>query len=196
MVIYSRSIINFHKWVINPVIDDLDIDLRLYLLESVSQKPDKTPINVIVYGVKGTHSDIPIQIWDRLYYFDDDKINFEAPINMNNKDITDVNKIATKDLDVNNQIDVKGNKIIGVGDGGDESNAVNKSTIRCIGITYYQYHLQLLLSYYLLHQSDYLHLNRLLLFYLHRLYPYCSNQWVLRNEFYHHQNNIICPRFE
>ena len=120
-------------------IDNLDIDLRLYLLESVSQKPDKTPINVIVYGVRGTHSDIPIQIWDRLYYFHDDKINFEAPINMNNKDITDVNKIATKDLDVNNQIDVKGNKIIGVGDGGDESNAVNKSTIRCIGITYYQY---------------------------------------------------------
>ena len=58
---------------------------------------------------------------------------------MNNKDITDVNKIATKDLDVNNQIDAKGNKIIGVGDGGDESDAVNKSTIRCIGITYYQY---------------------------------------------------------
>ena len=30
---------------------------------------------------------------------------------MNRKDITDVNKIVTNDLDVNGQIDVKGNKI-------------------------------------------------------------------------------------
>ena len=38
---YSRSIINFHKWVIYPGIDDLDIDLHLGLISSVSQKPQK-----------------------------------------------------------------------------------------------------------------------------------------------------------
>ena len=123
---YSRSIINFHKWTINPGIDDLDIDLRLYLRDHSSQKPNKTPINVIVYGVRGTHSDVPIQIWDRLYFFDDDKIQFEAPIYMNNKDITGVNKITADNLDVNSQIDMKGNKIIGVGDGISNNDAVNK----------------------------------------------------------------------
>ena len=98
------------------------------MLDSVSQKPDKTPINVS-YGVRGTHSDIPIQIWDRLYYFDDDKIHFEAPIDMNNKDITGVNKITTVNLDVNGQIDVKGNKIIGVGNGTADGDAVNKALL-------------------------------------------------------------------
>ena len=114
---YSRSIIGFHKWVVHPGIDDLDIDLQLPIKSSVSQKPDKTPINVIVYGVRGTHSDIPIQIWDRYFYIDNKKTYFEAPIDMNGKNITGVNKITTADLGVNSQIDMKGNTIIGVGDG-------------------------------------------------------------------------------
>ena len=87
---YSRSIINFQKLFTNPGIDDLDIDLHLYPKDSVSQKPGKTPINVIVYGVRGTHSDIPIQIWDRLYYFHSGMLEFEAPINMNGKGITNL----------------------------------------------------------------------------------------------------------
>ena len=45
---------------------------------------------------------------------------------MNKKDITGVNKITTGNLDVNGQIDVKGNKIIGVGNGTANSDAVNK----------------------------------------------------------------------
>ena len=87
---YSRSIINFQKLFTNPGIDDLDIDLHLYLKDSVSPKPDKTPINVIVCGVRGTHSDIPIQIWDKLYYFHSGMLEFEAPINMNGKAITNL----------------------------------------------------------------------------------------------------------
>ena len=87
---YSRSIINFQKLFTNPGIDDLDMDLHLYLKDSVSQKPDKTPINVIVYGVRGTHSDIPIQIWDKLYYFHSGMLEFEAPINMNGKATTNL----------------------------------------------------------------------------------------------------------
>ena len=87
---YSRSIINFQKLFTNPGIDDLDIDLHLSLKDTVSPKPDKTSINVIVYGVKGTHSDIPIQTWDRLYYFHSGMLEFEAPINMNGKAITNL----------------------------------------------------------------------------------------------------------
>ena len=48
---------------------------------------------------------------------------------MNNKDITGVNKITTRDLDVNNQIDMKSKKIIRVGDGIDNSDAVNKAQL-------------------------------------------------------------------
>ena len=87
---YSRSIINFQKLYTNPGIDDLDIDLHLSLKDSVSPKPDKTPINVIVYGVRGTHSDIPIQTWDKLYDINNGMLEFEAPINMNGKAITNL----------------------------------------------------------------------------------------------------------
>ena len=87
---YSRSIINFQKLYTNPGIDDLDIDLHLSLKDSVSPKPDKTPINVIVYGVRGTHSDIPIQTWDKLYDINNGTLEFEIPINMNGKAITNL----------------------------------------------------------------------------------------------------------
>ena len=87
---YSRSIINFQKSFTNPGIDDLDIDLLLSLKDSVSPKPDKTSINVIVYGVKGTHSDIPIQTWDKLYDINNGILDFEVPINMNGKAITNL----------------------------------------------------------------------------------------------------------
>ena len=87
---YSRSIINFQKLFTNPGIDDLNIDLHLSLKDTVSPKPDKTSINVIVYGVKGTHSDIPIQIRDKLYDINNGTLEFEIPINMNGKAITNL----------------------------------------------------------------------------------------------------------
>ena len=51
---------------------------------------------------------------------------------MNKKDITNVNKITTEDLDVNGQTDMKGNKIIGVGNGTANSDAVNKSQLDAV----------------------------------------------------------------
>ena len=57
---------------------------------------------------------------------------YEVPIDMNNKDITGVNKITTGDLNVNDQIDVKGNKIIGVGNGTANSDAVNKAQLDAV----------------------------------------------------------------
>ena len=117
---YSRSIINFHKWTINQGIDDLDIDLHLYPKQSLSSIPNKTPINVIVYGVRGSHSDVPIQIWDRVYYIDDNKIHFEAPIDMVNMDIENVN-----DLSINNELNMNNRLIKNVGDGNENSDAVN-----------------------------------------------------------------------
>ena len=62
-------------------------------------------------------------------HIENQKAVFEAPIDVNRKDITDVNKIATNDLDVNGQTNIKGNKIIGVGKGTENSDAVNKSQL-------------------------------------------------------------------
>ena len=117
---YSRSIINFHKWIINRGIDDLDIDLHLYLKNGISPIPNKTPINVIVYGVRGSRSDVPIQIWDRVYYIDDKKIHFEASIDMVNKDIENVN-----DLSINNELNMNNKQIKKLGDGNEDTDGVN-----------------------------------------------------------------------
>ena len=110
---YSRSIINFNKSFTNPNIDDLDINLHLSLKDSVSPKPDKTPINVIVYGVRGTHSDIPIQTWDKLYDINNSILEFEVPINMNGKAITNLkDPINDQDAATKQYVDNNNNKII------------------------------------------------------------------------------------
>ena len=117
---YSRSIINFHKWIKNQGIDDLYIDLNLYLKSSISPIPNKTPINVIVYGVRGSRSDVPIQIWDRVYYIDDKKIHFEAPIDMVDKDIENVNNLS-----INNELTMNNKQIKKLGDGIENTDGVN-----------------------------------------------------------------------
>ena len=117
----TRSIINFTKYTISPGFDDLDIDIKLK-----GKTDPQTTINVVVYGVKGQVNNVSVNLWDRFYYYDNASIKFELPVDMNQKDITGVNKITTADLDVNSQIDMKGNKIIGVGDGTSNNDAVNK----------------------------------------------------------------------
>ena len=117
---YSRSIINFHKWIKNQGIDDLDIDLNLYLKSSISPIPNKTPINVIVYGVRGSHTDVPAKIWDRVYYIDDKKIHFEAPIDMVDKDIENVNNLS-----INNELTMNNKQIKKLGDGIEDTDGVN-----------------------------------------------------------------------
>ena len=117
----TRSIINFTKYTISPGFDDLDIDIKLK-----GKTDPQTTINVVVYGVKGQVNNVSVNIWDRFYYYDNDSIKFELPVDMNQKDIIGVNKITTKNLDVHSQIDMKGNKIIGVGDGTSNNDAVNK----------------------------------------------------------------------
>ena len=117
----TRSIINFTKYTISPGFDDLDIDIKLK-----GKTDPQTTINVVVYGVKGQVNNVSVNLWDRFYYYDNASIKFELPVDMNQKDITGVNKITTTNLDVQSQIDMKGNKIIGVGDGTSNNDAVNK----------------------------------------------------------------------
>ena len=117
----TRSIIQLHKSIIYPDSDDLNIDIKLK-----GKTDPQTTIYVVIYGVKGYVSDVSVNLWDRYYYINNTSLKFELPVDMNQKDITGVNKITTADLDVHSKIDMKGNKIIGVGDGTSNNDAVNK----------------------------------------------------------------------
>ena len=122
-----RSIIHFTKYTFSSGFDDLDIDIKLK-----GKTDPQTTIYVVVYGVKGQVNNVSVNLWDRFYYYDNDSVKYEASIDMNKKDITGVNKITTGDLDVNGQTDIKGNKIIGVGNGTANSDAVNKSQLDAV----------------------------------------------------------------
>ena len=51
-------------------------------------------------------TDVEPNIWDRVYYIDDNKIHFEEPIDMVNKDIENVN-----DLSINNELNMNNRQI-------------------------------------------------------------------------------------
>ena len=120
----TRSIIQLHKQIVYPDSDDLNIDIKFK-----GKTDPQTTIYVVVYGVKGYVNDVSVNLWDRFYYYDNDYVQYKVSIDMNNKDITGVNKITTGNLDVNGQIDVKGNKITGVADGTENSDAINKKQL-------------------------------------------------------------------
>ena len=123
----TRSIIHFTKYTFASGFDDLDIDSKL------NGKTDpQTIIYVVVYGVKGQVNNVSVNLWDRFYYYDNSSVKYEASIDMNRKDITDVNKIVTDDLDVNGQIDMKGKKIINLGEGTANDDAVSKTQLEAV----------------------------------------------------------------
>ena len=126
----TRSIIHFTKYTFSSGFDDLDIDIKLK-----GKTDPQTTIYVVVYGVKGQVNNVSVNLWDRFYYYDNDSVKYEAPIDMNGKDITGVNKITTGDLDVNGQIDKKGKKLVNLGDGAADGDAVNKSQLDAV-VTY------------------------------------------------------------
>ena len=123
----TRSIIHFTKYSLSSGFDDLDIDIKLK-----GKTDPQTTIYVVVYGVKGLLNNVPVNLWDRLYYYDNTSLKYEVPIDMNNKDITGLNN-----LDVNGQIDVKGNKITGVAEGTNPNDEVNKAQWDAYNSYYY-----------------------------------------------------------
>ena len=96
----TRSIIHFSYNGLASGFNDLDIDIKLK-----SKTNPKTTIYVVVYGVKSNVNNVSVGLWDRLYYYDNDSIEYEVPI------------------------DMKGKKIKGVGDGTSNSDAVNKTQL-------------------------------------------------------------------
>ena len=104
----TRSIIHFTKNYISSGFDDLDLDIKLK-----GKTDPKTTIYVVVYGIKGTVNDVDVKIWDRFYYYDGSHLDFDIPIDMNN------------------------NKIIGLADGTNDKNAVNKRQLDSLIKLYY-----------------------------------------------------------
>ena len=116
---HTRSVINFYKAMIHHSDDELDIDSSLKNKVSQSYEAD-TQIFVVVYGVAGTQNDVDVQLWDRYLYIDDKEIHFEAPIDMVNKDIENVNNLS-----INHELNMNNRQIKNLGDGNENADAVN-----------------------------------------------------------------------
>ena len=116
---HTRSVINFYKAMIHPSDDELDIDIALKNKVGQAYEAD-TQIYVVVYGAAGTQNDVDTRLWDRYFYVENKKIHFEAPIDMVNKDIENVN-----DLSINNELNMNNTQIKNLGDGNENSDAVN-----------------------------------------------------------------------
>ena len=86
---HTRSVINFHKAIIYPSDDELDIEIALINRAGQSYESD-TQIFVVVYGVAATQNDLDARLWDRYFYINDKQILFEAPIDMNNGQIKNI----------------------------------------------------------------------------------------------------------
>ena len=103
---HSRTVINFHKYG-NIGIINLDIDITMKNKGGISYDPTTT-IYVIVYGVSGHQNDVDSGVWDRVYYIDNNAVKFEATIDMDN-----------------HNIGMKNGQIKGLGDGVENSDAIN-----------------------------------------------------------------------
>ena len=99
----TRSIIHFSYNGLASGFNDLDIDIKLK-----SKSDPQTTIYVVVYGVKGNVNNVSVGLWDRLYYYDNDSIKYEVPI------------------------DMKGKKIKGVGDGSEDGDVVNVKQLNLV----------------------------------------------------------------
>ena len=123
----TRSIIHFTKNIFAEGFDALDIEINLK-----GKTDPQTTIYVVVYGVKGYVNNVSVHLLDRLYYYDNDSVKYEAPINMNGKDITDVNKKTAEVLRVLTQINMKDKKIVKLGGGTANRDAVNKTQLGAV----------------------------------------------------------------
>ena len=116
---YSRSIINFHKYIFSSGYEDLDIDIALKNKVGESYDPNTT-IYVVVYGVTGHQNDVSTLVWDSAFALENKALKLKANIDMNEHDIINVDKLSFKDY-----FDMEGKEIKNVGDGIENGDAAN-----------------------------------------------------------------------
>ena len=85
---HTRSIIHLHKYN-NVAPNRLMIDMVLKNKAGVSYANELT-IFVIVYGVSGYVNNVNTSVWDRLFEVTNNGIKFEAPIDMDNKQMNNL----------------------------------------------------------------------------------------------------------
>ena len=83
--------------------------------------------------MEGYVNNVSVNLWDRFYYYDNASVKYEVSISMNRKYITDVNKITTDVLRVKTQINMKDKKIVVLGNGAADGDAVNKAQLDGVG---------------------------------------------------------------
>ena len=110
--------INFHKYG-NIGIIDLDFGITLKNKSGVSYDL-VTTIYVIVYGVSGHQNNVDSGIWDRVYLIQNKVLKFEAAIDMNKLDITNVDNLS-----INKLLNINKGQIKGLRDGNEKNNAIN-----------------------------------------------------------------------
>ena len=116
---YSRSIINFHKYIFSSGYEDLDIDIALKNKVGESYDPNTT-IYVVVYGVTGHQNDVSTLVWDSAFALENKALKLKANIDMNEHDIINVDNLSFKST-----LDMGGKEIKNVGDGIENGDAAN-----------------------------------------------------------------------
>ena len=57
--------------------------------------------NLIIYGIEGNHSDVPADVYDKVFIFEDNKMLMATKLHMNNKRIINVKNPVNGDNPVN-----------------------------------------------------------------------------------------------
>lgn len=102
----------------------MDLDIHIKLKDKTDPKAN---IYVVVYGVRGYQNDVSVHLWDLLYYFVDDTVRFEAPIDMATKDISNVGSMA-----ITGDVNMESNEIKYLADGLDDNDAANIKQLKAL----------------------------------------------------------------
>ena len=84
---YSRSIVHLHKWRISPP-EYIFLDLKW---QGTAQDLSKKGAKLIVYGIAGSHDDVPSDVFDAPFAFEGGAMVMQTDLNMNNHQILNSN---------------------------------------------------------------------------------------------------------
>ena len=84
---YSRSIVHLHKWRISPP-EYIFLDLKW---QGTAQDLSKGGAKLIVYGIAGSHDDVPSDVFDAPFAFEGRKMVMETDLDLNGHKIFNSN---------------------------------------------------------------------------------------------------------
>ena len=84
---YSRSIVHLHKWRISPP-EYIFLDLKW---QGTAQDLSKKGAKLIVYGIAGSHDDVPSDVFDAPFAFEGGAMVMQTDLDLNNHQILNSN---------------------------------------------------------------------------------------------------------